>query len=602
MIVGARWMLVARYGSDLPFHDQWYAEAGDVLRPHWSGGSVWPGLWRANNEHRTVWTRLLALGLADLDGQWNARTQMMVNAGLAALAALAVPALFWRSLPRWGLALVLVVATTGAALPLAWEAALWGFLSQFQLLVLFGLAHLALTWATGHCGWRWWLGALAGVAVLGTMASGFASALACVALAGWRLLRERTADAPTRRFLLATLGVNLALALAGFALVAPAPHHAAMRAHSLFTFLRGALRVFAWPETSPVFGVALVLPFVTIVTAGLLRRRLERPDVLLGAVLAWFGAQAVALALARGGEPWPFPPRYHDLLALGLVLGLVCLLRLQVVLPGPRAKFAGGVVLTGWLLVVGHGWAGRYEEIRVNRLLEQRAALQATQADAVRAYLSSGNRATLVDEPATRFLHQDANQLAELLGNAGLRAHLPPAVRLPLRFEPAATGGRHFEAFLPPPEAEQIYRAAAWRLTPTATESARFASEPLPATALPLLRLRLRGEVRPGAASLLAVDENGTAHAPLERAVVSPGRWKTVTLPHGAGPTRIVIEVPAGAAPLEVTTPCDMGRLTWLTEKALRLGRSLVLAGAILLGGTLLAFAGPHRAATGPES
>ena len=228
LIVGARWMVVGRFGNDLPFHDQWNAEAVDVLRPHWSGGSIWPGLWRANNEHRTVWTRLLAVGLADLDGQWNARTQLALNAVLAALAALTVPALFRRSLPRSALALVLVVATIGAALPLAWETAQWGFLSAFQLLVLFGLAHLALTWAADRCDWRWGLGTLAGIAALGTMGSGFASALASVALASWRLVRERDASASVQRFLLLTFGVNLALALVGFALVAPAPQHAAM--------------------------------------------------------------------------------------------------------------------------------------------------------------------------------------------------------------------------------------------------------------------------------------------------------------------------------------------------------------------------------------
>jgi len=76
---------------------------------------------------------------------------------------------------------------------------------------------------------------------------------------------------------------------------------------------------------------------------------------------------------------------------------------------------------------------------------------------------------------------------------------------------------------------------------------------------------------------------------PLERAIVSPDLWKTVTLERGTGPTRIVIEVPAGAAPLEITAPTDMGRLTWLTEKALHQGQGLRLIGAILLGIALVA-------------
>ena len=62
-----------------------------------------------------------------------------------------------------------------------------------------------------------------------------------------------------------------------------------------------------------------------------------------------------------------------------------------------------------------------------------------------------------------------------------------------------------------------------------------------------------------------------------------------MTLERGTGPSRIVIEVAAGAPPPEITTPTDMGRLTWLTEKDLRQGRGLRLIGAILLGIALVA-------------
>ena len=48
-----------------------------------------------------------------------------------------------------------------------------------------------------------------------------------------------------------------------------------------------------------------------------------------------------------------------------------------------------------------------------------------------------------------------------------------------------------------------------------------------------------------------------------------------------------MIEIGRGS--LEITAPTDIGRLTWLTEKALRHGRGLRLMGAILLGIALVA-------------
>ena len=205
------------------------------------------------------------------------------------------------------------------------------------------------------------------------MGSGFASALASVALASWRLLRERDASASVQRFLLLTLGVNLALALVGFALVAPAPHHAAMRAHSLFTFLRGFGWVFAWPETNPLFGIAFVCPFVVVAAGATLRS--EKPDAMFGAVLAWYGAQAIALALARGGEPWAFFLPVITICspsASSSDSSACC----ACSLPGPR-RGARRWFCPGRLVGRRRSWLARpFHGDRVNQLLEQRAALQ----------------------------------------------------------------------------------------------------------------------------------------------------------------------------------------------------------------------------------
>ena len=84
---GARWWLIGRFGTDLPYLDQWDAEARFLYKPYFED-SLAPGAWfAAHNEHRIFFSRLLGLGLLLVNGQWDARLQMVVNAALYATVA-----------------------------------------------------------------------------------------------------------------------------------------------------------------------------------------------------------------------------------------------------------------------------------------------------------------------------------------------------------------------------------------------------------------------------------------------------------------------------------------------------------------------------------
>src|SRR5579859_2029662 len=85
IIFGAKLLVIEKFGSDLPYWDQWDGEAGVVFMPYFEGRLGSANIFAPHNEHRIVFTKLLSLGLMIWNGQWDARLQCVVNAALHAV-------------------------------------------------------------------------------------------------------------------------------------------------------------------------------------------------------------------------------------------------------------------------------------------------------------------------------------------------------------------------------------------------------------------------------------------------------------------------------------------------------------------------------------
>src|SRR5476649_1835570 len=101
-VVGARWAVVYGCASDLPTWDQWDAEWQHLLAPWLEHRFTLAELFRPQNEHRVVLTKLLNLGLTLANGQWDQRLECAVNTLLPALVAAGLFTLGCRVTgPRW---------------------------------------------------------------------------------------------------------------------------------------------------------------------------------------------------------------------------------------------------------------------------------------------------------------------------------------------------------------------------------------------------------------------------------------------------------------------------------------------------------------------
>lgn len=434
VIFGARLLLVRIAGTDLPFWDQWDAEAIHLYLPYFDG-TLSPGdLFAPHNEHRIALTRLAALGLLLVNGTWDPLLQMTLNAALYAATGAAV---FWllrtgAAIP-WGLSVALLFS-----LPFGWQNTLGGF--QLQMYLLVGLSFLFFWLLTDETPppWRWAAGSLCAVLLLFTMASGFLAPAALGIMSLVRLVTSR--DPSSRRKFVPILILTAAAVLAGLLFKTDVAAHARLKVDSPVEMIVAFAAFLGWPlsmlptlarDFAPVvpaiFLAALLvwMPFACFFAA--LLKESQPPKVMPLIVVSgiWLILQAAATAYARGGFLVP-PSRYQDMFALGALVNGAALLfflgRTEC-----RFRFPLRLLAFLWLTGVGCGLL-RVTEFNLVHDLPDKMAQQQASLEHVREFLKTGDQRVFADKPQYDVPHPDREKLALLLSNRDIRRSLSPGV------------------------------------------------------------------------------------------------------------------------------------------------------------------------------
>jgi len=427
IVVVTQLALVAALGTDVPFLDQWNVE-GTWLYPAWRDGSLhFADLLRPVNEHRTLWTHLLNLGLFSLNGQWDPLVQLVAIAALRAACAAALAWLAGRGLSRGG-RIAVGVGVAIAFLPhLAWHNVLWGMESHafFGL----GLSVLALAWLGPESRTRGqtWAGLAAGAAALLAMAAGAFIPVLLLALAGLRLNETRTLDRGWRRW-----WPELVLLLAALALAGITPRNTALQAATMADFFLALGRALAWPHIGqPWAALLLNLPLALAVAGRLTRRRRAAAGEDFVLLLAgWAVLTAVAAAWTRGGgDEFAFgvPSRYVDFLVL-LPLANVWLLVALVRAARPQWHASARVLAAAWSLFLFVGWLGLSAEV-TRRLIRPRLRDRDAPVRLVREFQRTDDVAVFAGQPRLLVPHSDADTVRRVLHDPRLNGFLPPSLQ-----------------------------------------------------------------------------------------------------------------------------------------------------------------------------
>ena len=281
-----------------PFWDQWDGEAAVLFAPFSGCGLTWRDMVGFHNEHRVFFTRLLALDLLVLDGQWDPRLEQVVNAGVHTFTAGLMALMFWLAAGRRRLDIAVALAAVTFALPFSWENSLFGFQSAFYFLLLFSLLALWLTTQAPTGSLTWLAGWACAACALFTAASGLLAPVAIGAMWTLQALDDRPGE-------LRDAAINVALALGiflvGYAVSSPPlPHHEVYRVKSAVELAIALGRSLAWPRIDrPVLAIVAWLPLALVCLTAAWRRfqttALERFTIALWS-LGWvacrgFGVQ-----------------------------------------------------------------------------------------------------------------------------------------------------------------------------------------------------------------------------------------------------------------------------------------------------------------------
>ncbi|MBM3265566.1 MAG: hypothetical protein FJY97_19385 [candidate division Zixibacteria bacterium] len=452
---GAKLQALDDYSVDIPFEDEWHADAMQLFKPYEEGTLRFLDLFAPHNEHRIFFTRLWDLGWYILNGQWSPQFLMVVNAVLHSFLAVALWGFVERVLPVVGKVVLLIATGILIALPFSTATVLTAFQSQFYFLLLFSTLGLWLLASYPPFTRTWWGGVAVTTCAFFSVSSGLLGFAAAGVVLGLKYLRNRNLER-TERYALGTLA---GIFVIGYLFRVVEPAHERLMAVSVGAFLKSLFMALAWPHIDfPLLGLVFYAPFLALNILYVTRRAPHTPiSAFLLGLGWWIGLNIAASAYMRGGPGEPPAVRYWDILQTGMAINVACLLYIPIMyrLSGPNRKTSDaqtekqpsrksskptGVTASNspylWVFLFGMVWlfvvaSGLYRQgtLLFRGMLPAKLAQQNTARQHIEDFLASGDIAHLSDKGVRQTSFSGAPEdFAVILSDPTVRKLLPPEI------------------------------------------------------------------------------------------------------------------------------------------------------------------------------
>jgi hypothetical protein len=592
IVFSSKLLLMRQNPVTTPFWDQWDAEAAALFIPYQQWSLPWQTMFGLHNEHRVLFSRLIALDLLALNGEWDPRLEQVANACMHTVTAAIVVLMVWIAAGRRRLDLIVLVCALTFAAPFAWENTLIGFQSAFYFLLLFSVLALALitTFRPGTAGWR--LGWLCAFLGLFTAAGGLLTPVAIAVVVGLRIVDDPSQWRAARADL---IGIGIVLTAGVLTMSPPLEYHAYLKAKSVSDVAVTLGHNLAWPWIGrPAVSLIMWLPAALLMAGALLRRgrttAFERLALGLG---AWVALQAAALAYGRGGGGALPATRYLDFLSLGFVANTMAMLALF-----DRARergFAKPVAIAVVAVWFTAGIAG-IDHLTSQSLLnlELWRSYFAAHTTTVRRFVATNDVDDLkARRPLAEVPYPNHERLIGLLQDPDVRRILPASVREPIPVWPKPSADHAFvreggDRRIP---SDPVARGW-WSLSDDGRRAqGRFESAPTgPCRAGGRMAFQIAGYLG-WEGQRLAVKDLQTGS---ERAIVLPEvakeRWVETRVPCPDGPFSIVAVDASPDSWFGFREPVEVGWLSPIVESLIASSRVLLIV-ALALAVVLLRLA-----------
>jgi hypothetical protein len=570
--LGVKLYYIFQYGSGLPYYDQWLCEAVNLYVPYIQNKLQLENLFAANNEHRIFFTHVYDLALFVLNGQWDNLLQLVCNAiiysaGIAGfgwfLAELAGKKIW---LVIW-LPLVLMLV-----LPFTYENTLWGLQSSFYFMMLLSLLTIGLLGLSEPKSRGWWMGLLAAVATLVTVASGFLAAVALVLL---DLLKDRK----NWRQYAPTLASCMVLTVIGVMIKVDVPRHHQLAAHSLAQFVTALAQLIAWPNIfQPWLVLINPLPIAAIawIYVRSNHREMRAERIVLG-VGSWVILQAAAVAYTRSENV--IVSRYMDFTVFLMVLNCVSLYlllsRYRQYFKFRALYYAGAAAWLGCCL---------YGLWFLNGVVRERAfpklrPLVELREENTRAFMVINDEHVFDDKDPLLLAFPDGATLVGLLRKDAIRSMLPACVRDPLKVSEKGHGTFIHNGWqLDRPDGATEKSWGSYSLENISTPRS-FESLPVKKSAMPYLEIPVAGDLGEPGLSLELVDMANGRRTRINPTRPPGGHWVNIQVPAPEGEFKIVARDENQTKWFAFKEPREMGRLSYWALRISAAWRFFIIAG-----------------------
>lgn len=582
IIVGSKLWLINTAGTDLPYWDQWNAEAGSLFIPYINKTLSIVDLFKPHNEHRIFFTRLLSLGLMLFNHQWDARLAMVVNAIIHSLSAVI---LFWIMIRLEGpkaLGLGFLAVALAFSLPFSWENTLAGFQSQFYFLFLFSLLSIALLVLHKPMSIVWFAGVITAVASIFTMASGFLSICAVFLIITLRLLKE---PETWKAGIITLLGCFMIIVIS-LLLTVTVKGHEVFRIRSFMAFVTAMGRNLAWPNIKhPRLAVVSMLPMIMLIFHYIRsrERNLKAEEMTIGLGF-WVVLQSAAIAYARGGGI-SIARRYMDIMSMGMVVNAFSIVLLLTRYHNRSRTGRIWPALFGiWIILCGTGLVSLTSQTLRNEI-PLRKYYYNQQAAHVRAFVATDDIRHLTGKQGEEIPYPCPYYLAQILRDPIIRKLLPASVRQPLSIRRRNTNDPAFilngvDPATPRPEPFDV----AWG---SYSEQGRrsegtFASLPVRTSSLPFLKFDIAGFLGHDNLSMKVVDLSRNTDKMLRPYELPLTSWKPFFIRAPEGKFIIVASDRHCNAWFAFKEPREVGYGSWLAVCLAKRGQLILVLGLVM--------------------
>jgi hypothetical protein len=524
----------------VPFWDQWDGEALTLYIPWSDHGLTWRQMFTFHNEHRIFFSRLLALSLLIVNGQWDPHLQIVVNGLLHSLVGVILASTLWLAMDRRYLPAIAAAVALVCAPPFAVENSLAGFQSAFYFLLLFSVLALWLMGMNRAGSFAWWLGVLCAACAPFTVAGGILVVVPLGCLVLLRAIALRTGWWQ----LAANAAALTAIAAIGYAaLPPPIAYHESLRAANPFAFIIALTRNLAFPFINYPRAVVLMWLPVTCLACLVLWRRLKSTPIewITLAMAAWVVIQSAAVAYSRGATGAAPASRYMDLLGFGVIANAMALLLLLGSLRTKRWTIVGTSVLAVWIAIVCVGIA-RVSDEMLETSARVRRQWTPEHVKNVRLFIMSGDLDAFLEKKGPRDVpYYSPSMLATWLEHPYMRRILPAAVRQPLDVR-AADGSDGPNRGATPPANGDVQPIFDSYSGVRANGVAHFESQPLSCGQFHHLRFEIASSTSWSELSMALHDLRSGANTPVRPPWDAQGGWTAVAVRCPAGQFTVVAD------------------------------------------------------------